>query len=333
MARESSLDVFCRALKKGKSFLLASHVNPEGDAVGSLLAMDALLRRMGKRTVIVCEDPLPARLGILSSKNWHRAQDIKKNLEIDSVVVADCPTLERIGRVLEFLSDDVDIFNIDHHLTNEKFGDFNYIQPRAAACGEVVYEIFKHLRIPIREDEAIALYVAISTDTGSFRFSNTTVKAHRIVAELIQNGLDVEKINEKLYATHSLRKMKLYGRLFTKVRTAYENGVVWVGMTKEDLHESGASFEDAEGFVDFLKNIQEVKFAFFASETEKDNLVRVSIRSKGECDASRVAVRFGGGGHAKASGCMIQGSLEDAARVVLEEVGEQLNGRAKSDGR
>lgn len=323
-SHSKKLSEFCRGIKKAKSFLLASHVNPEGDAVACLLAMDSLLRRLGKKSVIVCEDPFPERLSILPSKRWNQVKDIQNHKAYDAVLIADCPTLERIGKTRDLITPNMAIFNIDHHHTNKMFGDYNYVKVKAAACGEVVFDIFKHLRVPIKKNEAEALYVSINTDTGAFKYSTATVETHRIAAELIETGLDVEKINENLYATYSLHKMRLYSRLMAKVQTDHFGDIAWVGMTREDLHHSGASYEDTEGFIDFLKYIREVKFAFFLSETETPNHIRVSIRSKGKYDASKAAAHFGGGGHQKASGCTIQGTLEDAAQGLIRQMHKQL---------
>ena len=292
-----------------------------------LLAMDSLLRRLGKKSLIVCEDPFPERLSVLPSRRWHQVKEVRNDGRFDALLVTDCPTLERIGKTTELTRPDMSIFNIDHHHTNRRFGHYNYVQPKAAACGEVVYDIFKYFRLPIKKEEAVALYVSINTDTGSFKYSNTTVKTHQITAELIQKGLDVEKINDNLYATYSLHKMKLYSRLMAKVQTDHYGDIAWVGMTRQDLHESGASYEDTEGFIDFLKYIREVKFAFFLSETNEPHAIRVSFRSKGRYDVSKIATHFDGGGHQKASGCMIQGTLDEAAQKILAEIHKQLDGR------
>ncbi len=295
-----------------------------------LLAMDSLLRRLGKKSLIVCEDPFPERLNVLPSKRWNQVKDVKNTDGFDAVLVADCPTLERIGKTMELVKPEMSVFNIDHHHTNRMFGDYNYVQTKAAACGEVVYDIFKFFRIPIKKDEATAMYVSINTDTGSFKYSSTTERTHQITAELIKKGLDIEKINDHLYATYSLHKMRLYSRLMAKVQTDHYGDIAWVGMTREDLHHSGASYEDTEGFIDFLKYIREVKFAFFMSETGTHHSIRVSFRSKGKCDASKVAACFGGGGHQKASGCTMEGrNLDEAAQVILAEIHKQLAGHVK----
>ncbi len=174
----------------------------------------------------------------------------------------------------------------------------------------------------INKDEATALYASISTDTGSFKYSNTTVKSHQIASELIKTGIDIESINDALYATYSLEKIQLYSLLLGRVKTSEDGTIAWVGLTKNDLKNTGATYEDTEGFIDFLKYIKEVKFSFFMSEVGdgSSSQVRVSFRSKGKYDVAQVAAKFGGGGHKKAAGCTIQGNLEQATQQILEQI-------------
>lgn len=322
----NSIFEICRALKRHERFLLAPHVNPEGDAIGSALAMESLLRRMGKKTLVVCEDPFPERLRCLPDRLWNQAQDVGGKQRFDALVVVDCPLLERVGKVRDLITPETKIFNIDHHISNSRFGHYNYICPEAAACGEVVYDIFKHFKMKLTKEEAAALYIAISTDTGSFKYSNTTVKSHQIAAALIQTGIDIEKINDELYATYSLEKIQLYSLLLGKVRTASKGRVAWVELTRQDLERTGGTYEDTEGFIDFLKYLKEVQFAFFLSQLNAPppGKVRVSFRSKGDYDVSQIAASFGGGGHKKAAGCTFQGTLEEAVQGILKRIDHDL---------
>jgi phosphoesterase RecJ-like protein len=289
--------------------------------------MESLLRRLGKKTTIVCEDPFPERLYCLPHRDrWRIYDEIKdKGISFNALVVTDCPTLERIGKVKNLLGPETKIFNIDHHVSNARFGRYNFVRPEAAACGELVYELFKRLKLPVTKEEAIALYVSLSTDTGSFKYGNTTVRTHRIAAELIQTGIDVDRINEELYATYSLNKIQLYSRLLAKVETAFGGKVAWVAMKRADLMASKATYEDTEGFIDFLKDLKEVKIAFFLSEMENANEVKVSFRSKGNYDVNQIATAFGGGGHRKASGCTIFMNPSQAVQAVLKEIQKQTH--------
>lgn len=323
--RGTTLKAFCEALCKQDRFLLASHINPEGDAIGSLIAVESLLRRMGKKTTIVSEDSFPERLSCLPNRERWRVYGDAKNRKnrFDALVVTDCPTLERIGKVKELVRPQTVIFNIDHHVSNAYFGRYNLVVPKAAASGEVVHEIFKYFKVALRKDEATALYVSLSTDTGSFKYSNTSVRSHQMAADLIQTGIDIDRINEELYATYSLNKIKLYSRLLAKVHTSSDRKVAWVAMTQEDLRSCGALYEDAEGFIDFLKYLKEVRIAFFLSEMIKGLEVKVSFRSKGNYDVNQIATTFGGGGHRKASGCTLNTNLAEAVKRILTEIQKQ----------
>ncbi len=318
---KNDLAAFCKALKSCDRFLLSCHITPEGDAIGSMLAMESLLRRLGKKTKVVVDDDFPTRLSCLSPKRWNKFSELKaKSSDFQALIVADCPTLERIGRVKELVGPHTVIFNIDHHVSNSHFGRYNYVQPGAAASGEVVFDIFKKMRVPITREDATNLYVALSTDTGSFKYGNTTVRSHLIAAELIKTGIPLEKINDELYSTYSLNKINLYSRLLARVKTSDEGRVAWAMVRCEDLEKSGATYEDTEGFIDFLKFLREVEIAFFLMELPQGGHVRISFRSKGRHDVNRIATHFKGGGHRKASGCVLKGELEKVEKVVLEKV-------------
>ncbi len=324
---KESLEEFARGLKACRSFLLASHVNPEGDSVGSLLALQSLLRRLGKKTQIVCESPFPSRFDFLKQDHWSQTADIKPVRKFDAIVTTDCPLLDRIGSVTRLLQPDTVIFNIDHHHTNTRFGHYNYINPEASACGEVVYDLFKYFRKAVNGPEAEALYVSISTDTGSFEYSNTSEKAHLIAGELAKK-IDIEKINERLYSIYSLQTLKLYQLLIGKIRFSKNRGIAWARVTQNDIKKTGSTYADTEGFIDFLKNLKEARFAFFLTE-EKTGDVRVSLRSKGKDDISQVAAYFGGGGHMKAAGCVIRGSMDQAEKLILERIRYEFGSPAK----
>ncbi|MDD5217077.1 MAG: bifunctional oligoribonuclease/PAP phosphatase NrnA [Candidatus Omnitrophica bacterium] len=326
MNKNKSFRAFCRALSLYDHFLLSCHVSPEADSIGSLLAMDSLLRRLGKKTTVICEDPFPQRLeACLSSKRWKMLNELQKPQSyFQALITTDCPTLERIGKVRDIITPDTVIFNIDHHISNQFFGHFNFVRPKASACGEVVFEIFKRMRMTIHKEEAKNLYIAIMTDTGSFKYSNTTVSCHRVAAELISLGIDVDKINDAFYSTYSLSRIHLYSRLLSRVKTTPSGKIAWVGMKRSDLSHSGATYEDAEGFIDFLKYLKEVKVAFFMSEMKPDRQVKVSFRAKGNYDVNKIATYFHGGGHLKASGCVLRGTLHQAEKAILNCLHQQF---------
>ncbi len=317
--KKDTLSEFCRALKRHKRFLLACHVAPEGDAIGSLLAVDSLLRRLGKKTLIVNEDAFPERLPCLSAKGWHLHSEVQKPGNFDAALLTDCPTLERIGRVRELLGPGTVIFNVDHHISNNFFGHHNYVKPKASATGEVVFDLFKQCKLPLTREDAKNIYVAIATDTGSFKYGTTTAEAHKIAAVLMAKDIDIEKINDQIYSSYSLNKMQLYSRLLGRVQTTALGRIAWVGMHLEDLKQSGATHEDTEGFIDFLRSLREVSVVFFMSEMRPGE-VKVSFRAKGAYDVNRIATEFGGGGHRKASGCSVRATLAETQERIFDVI-------------
>ena len=230
----------------------------------------------------------------------------------------------KVGGLRQMIGPETVIFTIDHHISSDYFGDYNYVRPDAAASGEVVFDIFKHMRLPINREEAVNLYVALSTDTGSFRYDNTTERSHQIAAELIKLGIPLEKIHNELYSTYSLNKISLYARLLSRVKTSARGRIAWAAVRCEDLRESGATYEDTEGFIDFLKFLKEVKIAFFLIELPQGGQIRISFRSKGRHDVNRIATHFKGGGHRKASGCILRGELEKVEKIVLEKIQKEF---------
>jgi bifunctional oligoribonuclease and PAP phosphatase NrnA len=325
---KDGLKALTAALVRYDRFLLSCHVIPEGDAIGSMLAMQSLLRKLGKKTTLVCQDSFPERLSCLSDKGWQEVRHLKARPEFEAMVLTDCPTLPRIGTVNTLLRPSTVIFNIDHHISNSRFGHYNYIRPEAAATAEVVYDIYEALKIPISKEDAKNLYVGLATDTGSFKYSNTTARSHEVAARLIAAGINIEKINDDLHGTYSLSTMRLYSRLLARVRTAGDGSIGWVGMRREDLKETGATHEDAEGFIDFLRYIKPVKVAFFMSELgtgKNDKAIRVSFRAKGPYDVNKVATVFNGGGHKKAAGCTIHAPMKDAERRIVQALRKEFN--------
>ncbi|MBU3760050.1 MAG: bifunctional oligoribonuclease/PAP phosphatase NrnA [Candidatus Omnitrophica bacterium] len=310
-----------KGLSRYQSFLLTCHVTPEGDAIGSMLAMESLLRRMGKKTRIVCQDPFPERLPCLSRRRWLRTCDLGTRIpSFDAVVLTDCPSLARVGDVVKLIRPDSVIFNIDHHVSNTRFGRYNFVRPEAAATAEVVLDIFETLKFKPTRDEAKSLYVGLATDTGSFKYGNTRAKSHLAAAELISAGINIEKINDDIHGSYSLKTIKLYERLFGRVKTAAEGAVAWASLRRLDLEKAGANDEDAEGFIDFVRYIKGVKIAFFISELPDGQSVRVSFRARGAYDVNRLATHFNGGGHRKSAGCKIKARLEDAEQQIVQRI-------------
>ena len=313
-----------KAIKKHKKFLITAHVNPEGDAIGCQLAMKELLIKLGKTAVIVDNDPVPDHYKFLSG-----SKAISNRFDhapaFDAAVVLDCPTLKRIGRVSEFLTDDKTVINIDHHISNEKFGDVRWVDPNASSAGEMVYLLFKKFGVKPSKDAALAMYIAILTDTGSFNYDNTTGSTHRIAGELLEYGLKPAAVSEDVYERRSAVDISFLGLVLATIKVNKTGEVAYLEITKSMLKATGADAAKSEGFVNYARSIEGVKVAvIFKEDLKKPGIISVSFRSKGNADVNKIASAFGGGGHVKASGCVVAGTLSEVKTKVLKKIEETL---------
>ena len=317
-----------KAIKKHKKFLITAHINPEGDSIGSQLAMKELLEKLGKTAVIVDNDPVPSHYRFLSGTKGI-SNRLDRVSDFDAAVVLDCPTLNRIGRVNELLTDDKTVINIDHHISNEKFGDVRWVNPEASSAGEMVYILFKKFSIELSRDAALAIYIAILTDTGSFNYDNTTSDTHRIVGELLKHGLKPADVSEDVYERRSAMDISFLGLVLSTIKINKTGEVAYLEITKKMLKATGADAAKAEGFVNYARSIEGIKVAvIFKEDPKKPGIISVSFRSKGNADVNKIASAFGGGGHVKASGCVVAGSLSEVKGKVLLKIEENLsNGR------
>ena len=319
------------AIKKGKHFLVTAHVNLEGDALGSQLAMKELLIGMGKDVLILDSDPVPEHYRFLP-----KADEVSGKFDkvgaFDTAVVLDCPTLNRTGRVKDVIkASGVPIINIDHHVSNEKFGDVNWVEPNASSAGEMVFRLFKEAGVKMTKEVALSLYIAILTDTGSFNYDNTSSATHDIAGELLGYGLDPALVSESVYERRSVKDINLLGLVLATIRVNDKGTIAHLEVTKDMLDKTGADLAKSEGLINFARSIDGVKVAVLFKEDQKDkNKINISFRSKGDgsiIDVNKIASIFGGGGHTKASGCVINGSLGDVKKKVLDKIEEVLKNR------
>lgn len=316
------------AIKKGNRFLITAHVNVEGDALGSQLAMKELLIGMGKDAFILDSDPVPKHYRFLP-----KAAEVSNKFDkagiFDAAIVLDCPTLNRTGKVRDVIkAADVPIINIDHHVSNEKFGDVNWVEPNASSAGEMVFRLFKEAHVLMTKEVALSLYIAILTDTGSFNYDNTSGATHEIAGELLGYGLDPALVSESVYERRSVKDINLLALVLATMRVNKKGTVAHLEVTKDMLDKTGADLAKSEGLINFARSIDGVKVAVLFKEDQKDkNKINISFRSKGNksvIDVNKIASLFGGGGHTKASGCIVNGSLSEVKKKVLNRVEEAL---------
>ncbi|MFA4829926.1 MAG: bifunctional oligoribonuclease/PAP phosphatase NrnA [Thermodesulfovibrionales bacterium] len=302
-------------LRKGKQFFIATHISPDGDALGSSIALSLALESLGKEIIIYDKDPVPEFYKFLPGHKRFTQSISNLKFEISNLILLDCNELERTGiEKIEFVSSAV----IDHHETEKEFGDIKWIEPHAAATGLMLFYIIKELGVKITKDIAINLYAAIAIDTGTFRYSNTTPEVLRVAAELIEAGADPSYIAESLYETWSESRF----RLLLKVLNTLEinNSIAITLVTLDMFRETGASVEDTENFVGFPRLLKSVNISVLFREIE-NNYYKVSLRSKGkEMNVAKIAAAFGGGGHRNAAGCKIRSDFKTAKETLLKKL-------------
>ena len=312
------------AIRKYRKFLITAHVNMEGDSLGSQLAMKELLRRLGKAAFIVDDDTVPPHYMFLPGAD-EVSNKMDGKLDFDAALVLDCPTLKRAGRVKDLISKDKFIINIDHHISNEEFGDVNWVDPRASSAGEMVFKLFKAMGVALTKEIALSLYIAILTDTGSFNYDNTSRITHEIAGELLGYGLDPAAVSENVYERRSVADIKFLGLVLSKIKVLRGGEVAYLEITKKMLKDTGVDVSKSEGLVNYARSIDKARVAMLFREDPKEKgAISVSFRSKGDVNVNKIASHFGGGGHMKASGCVFKGSLSDVERKILAKVEEVL---------
>lgn len=306
-------------LKERDDFLITAHVNPEGDSVGSQIALWIMLEKMGKNAVMVQQDPVPSNLRFLKGAGSLMRQ-IPEDLVPRTVVVLDCPVKERTGKVARALSGEEFIVNIDHHVSNEYFGDINWVEPGVSSVGEMVFHLAVEAGIEIDADMANPLYTAILTDTGMFNYSNTSRATHEIAGRLISCGAEAQRVHANVYESKTFKEVRLLGRVLTTLEVDDAGKIAHMVLTREMYREEGIDAAATDEFINFPRSIEGVEVAiFFKEDASFERRVNISFRSKGKYDVNVLASRFGGGGHPKASGCVIDCALEDAREKVLAE--------------
>lgn len=315
----SSKDMVGNIFWKGNDFLIASHLNPDGDAIGSLLGLGLALKNLSKNVTLVSLHPVPHLYQFLPGSESIQTLENLKRLHYEFAVVLDCTEPERTGEeVAAILQNSKTVINIDHHLGNKSFGNFNIIDTGAAATGELVFEILDTMGVQITPEIATSLYAAIVTDTGSFQHQNTTVRCHQNAAALLQYGAAHERVYRSLYEERSPANLFLLERCLRTLKVSDDGLIAWMIVTQKCLIETGSRIEDCEDLVNYPKSLKGVEVGILFKEINSQE-IKVSLRSKNIIDVNQVAACFGGGGHQRAAGCTIQGHLKDVVKEILEK--------------
>lgn len=317
------MDQIVQALKKSDHILIASHANPDGDAIGSVVALGLSLKRLNKNVTLYNESRIPAVYRFLPAVHLLRRR-IEKTERYDAAVILDCGDVGRLGSIDFVESQAAVIINIDHHITNTRFGDLQIIDTQACATAEIVYRLISAMAIPIDKEVATALYTGILTDTGSFRFSNTNKAAFSICREMVQIGVDPYEIAQHVFGTYPLSRIKLLNLALDTIEISDHGKLSLMTVTQKMLDESGTRPEDLDGMINYARGIEDTKVTALIQELANGSKrpyppkFHVSLRSNGVVDVAQMAAALGGGGHCNAAGFSIEASLEEVKEKLAE---------------
>ena len=319
----SKFEEIGRALREHQRFAVMSHVRPDGDALGSQLALALSLQQLGKEVRVWNEEGMLEKYSFLPlAELVSKPPSIPE--DFDCAIALDTAIQSRLGMALAAVRSAKIWINIDHHLSNPGYGDVVDVDPDAPATAEIIFRLIKSQNLPFNRDIAENLYAAISTDTGSFQYPKTSARTFEIAAELIRAGLDVGRLNQQLYENYPRRRLELLRELLRTMRFEHRGRVASVSLSLKTAAELGVLPEDNEGLIDHLRAIRGVIVAVFFEELN-DGKVRVSMRSKDEAvDVCAICQKFGGGGHTLAAGARVRGTLAEVEEKVLEEIGDVL---------
>ena len=320
MSANASYQEIGEIFERHESFVILSHVRPDGDAIGSQLALAFALEAAGKKVRVINEDGLPDNLRFLPGSD-RIEQPPAEPVEADVAIALDTAAKPRLGEHALHAASKAKLWvNIDHHKSNPAYGDVNLIDSSSPATGQILYKLIIALGLPMPAESRDSIYVAVSTDTGSFQYPSTTEETYLMAADLIRRGLDVGRINSLTYDSHPFRRVELMRALLNTLELTGGGRVAHWELTMAVRESLGLKPEDSEGLIDIIRAIDGVIVALFFEELP-DGKIRVSMRSKDpRIDASNVCGLFGGGGHALAAGIRMAGPMSEAKQQVLEAV-------------
>ncbi|MGI6141072.1 MAG: DHH family phosphoesterase [Caldicoprobacterales bacterium] len=316
------INTVLRQLQQSRYIAVIAHIQPDGDTIGSCLALAEFLEAEGKKITLYCQDKVPSPLEFLNGYDKFRNSE-EEVTAYDLSIAVDCSDIDRLGNCYEIFKAGKHTINIDHHKSNTLFADINLVDTNAAATGEIIYRIGRELTGHINKYAAEALYTAISTDTGSFCYGNTTSNSYRIAAQLVDYGVDIERITTILYKRNRLERIRLLGRALNSLALYENNTIAIMAITREDLAATGAMESEIESMVNYAINIIGVEIGILLKEAE-DGTIRISFRSKGRIDVSKLAGCFGGGGHHAAAGASMSVDIYQARKQILKAAHEIL---------
>lgn len=322
----NNFDEISRVIQKNKNFLITSHINLDGDGIGSELALYFILKKLNKKVTILNQDRIPKIYDFLPDSDkvqyWNNNRINPKSIDVG--IALDCSSIKRIGRTYEIFKDIKTIINIDHHKSNENFGNLNYLDCSASSVGEIIYELIAFLDIDLLDEKiSTCLFAAIITDTGSFRYSNVSSKTFGVASHLTRYRIKSHLISNNIYNRSTYPGLKLLGESLLTLEMDDSNYVSWLTITRKMLNDTNATDEDVEGIINIATTLNNVEISILFRET-KDNKIKISFRSKGNFDVNKFAGKFKGGGHPNAAGCLCSGKLDEIKEKILSKLFKEI---------
>jgi phosphoesterase RecJ-like protein len=316
------IDRILQTLREHQTFCIVGHVRPDGDCIGSQLGLAQALKNEGKQVAVWNQDAIPQKYKFLDAGGLFQKPHAGEHF--DCVVATDCATFERLGKAGEYAASRKVFINIDHHVSNTRYGDINWVSPREPSTGELIFKLLKVARWPITQPMASQLFTAVSTDTGSFQYANTRSGSFHVGAELVTRGADLAQICDEVYQSYPLSRARLLKHVYSTFRLTAGDQIAWFWLKQKDFTRTGAASDDTEGLIDHIRAIEPVVVACVFEEVEP-NVVRVSLRSKSDrVNVSEICQQFGGGGHPAAAGARIPGTPLAVQRKVIAAIKRAL---------
>lgn len=306
-----------------RTICVVGHVRPDGDCIGSQLGLTLALQNEGKQVTCWNEDAVPDKLAFLDPD--HLMQKPRRGWKFDCVIATDSASFERLGKVGKCVGERKLFINIDHHQSNTRYADINWVSAREPSSGEIIYRLLKFANWPITSRIADCLFTAVSTDTGSFQYPSTRPGTYNVAGELVKRGANLAKICDEVYQSYPLSRVRLLRHVYNKFRLTHNDQIAYFWLKKADYARTGASTEDSEGLIDHIRAIEPVEIACLFEEMEPE-LTRISLRSKSErVNVNEIAAQFGGGGHHAAAGARIPGRPLSVQRRVIAAIKKALD--------
>ena len=318
------LETVIEAIRAADTIALVSHQNPDGDTMGSALALKNGLDKLGKRTAVFCQDKVPDNISFLKGADEFKRPEDVADERFDLLLCIDVADQERMGRCASLLERCAHTAQIDHHGTNPRYAEVNCVDDEGPATGLVIHELLERLGVEMDADIATCLYAAISTDTGNYAYASTTPEAFRVTAELLEAGLPLSEINRRLYRQREMPQVLLLERALSTLTFHHGGDITSMILTRQDFIECGALAEHADTLVNYALDILGVRMAVLARETSTPGEVKLSFRAVEPDSISEVASSFGGGGHEQAAGATVHGSIEEWVTRCVAAMAEAM---------